>query len=189
MQEFEKPTLMSWRSTFNLIKELSGYIFARSQKKLVDVEVVEEALLLRAWVLHIAVMVSRVLYPLLGVAYWQKAYKNTEERDDINHEFVRDSENIIKFATCVMIVVGVVLDILIWRKRKLANILFLYEIIYCFVYGFVPLDFGHMSSVFQIMILSCNYMIYSCDFGNNVIVNFLACPIITLGIFPFVFKD
>ena len=69
------------------------------------------------------IMFSRVAYPLLGIAYWQKAFDTMHEREQdssseygsLNHDFVSATETYVKVTIYVLIVPGIVLDIVAWK--------------------------------------------------------------------------
>ena len=73
-------------------------------------------------------MFSRIAYPILGIAYWQKAYEGVDDYDELNRDFVEKSEPILKMIMIVTIPFGVLLDILVWRRRHYAVWLFYYEL-------------------------------------------------------------
>ena len=68
-------------------------------------------------------MFSRVVYPLLGIAYWQKAYETKHEREQdtssdsesLNLDFISATETYVKVTIYVLIVPGIVLDIVAWK--------------------------------------------------------------------------
>ena len=64
-QEYDKPMKMNWREYLSLVKSLSKDLFKSN-----NVEVVDDALYTRAFIAHIVSMLSRVVYPLMGIAYW-----------------------------------------------------------------------------------------------------------------------
>ena len=66
---------------------------------------------------------SRVLYPIFGIAHWQRAYKNRHKNPDIDQERVDFLEPYVKGAIIAMVAIGVLLDILVWKKRKYARVL------------------------------------------------------------------
>ena len=37
-------------------------------------------------------MLSRLVFPIFGYAYWQKAYENEAMNDKINHDFIAYSK-------------------------------------------------------------------------------------------------
>ena len=37
-------------------------------------------------------MLTRIVYPIFGYSYWQKAYENEAKNDEINHDFIADSK-------------------------------------------------------------------------------------------------
>ena len=100
-------------------------------------------------------MFSRVVYPLLGIAYWQKAYedkhelahKATSDFDRINQEFVSATETYVKIAIYALIVLGVLLDIVVWKQRRFASWLLYYECVSFIVQGFVPFDYGNFRTL------------------------------------------
>ena len=56
-------------------------------------EKIKSILCTRAWLIHIILMFSRVAYPIMGIALWQKAYDkdNIEEIPDLNVDLAKDS--------------------------------------------------------------------------------------------------
>ena len=61
----------------------------------------------------------------------------------MRQDFVDETEAYVKFAIITLLPIGILLDVLIWRWRKLANVLLYYELVSSFVlHGFVPYDFG-----------------------------------------------
>ena len=141
LQEIDRPAKMSWREALKLGKNLSKDIF-RKKVAYKDIEAVEEALYMKAQLAHVVVMLGRVVYPLMGLAYWQKAYEKLDEREDINLEFVKSSESIVKIAVVTMIVLGVLLDMLVWKAREFAYLILYYEMFGVLIQGFVPYDLG-----------------------------------------------
>ena len=64
-------------------------------------------------------MASRVLWPILGIATWQKAYQseNLATIPDLNLSFIENSELTIKVCLGILCVIGVLLDIFIYKYR------------------------------------------------------------------------
>ena len=88
-------------------------------------------------------MFGRVLYPLLGIAFWQKGFEGLEDNDDVNHEFVKKCELPIKILVFVLIISGILIDIMVWRWRHLAKYIAYHDLIFLMVHGFVPLNYGN----------------------------------------------
>ena len=53
----------------------------------------------------------------------------------------------------VLIPLGVILDILIWRRRRLAKWLFYYELLSILSQGFVPFNFGDFQLIMLLMLM------------------------------------
>ena len=139
---------------------------------------VQESLYTKSWLIHIIMMFSRIVYPILGIAYWQKAYKGKDKLDEqlLNQDFVDKSEPVIKIILISLIPIGVLLDILICRRRHLANLLFYYEMISILLQGFVPFDFGDFGMIMLLMLMIQTYITVACDLSRNVI----CCTVISL---------
>ena len=152
-------------------------------------EVVDDALYTRALIAHLVSMSSRMVYPLIGIAYWQTAFENLEQRDDINHEFVESSKDILKYIVIVQIVLGVILDIVVLKARKYAHLIFYYETIQAIVQSFLPYDNGDNGRILQWLILAGMFSSYSCNLGKNMVGAFLTYIVITIFIWPLVFTD
>ena len=88
------------------------------------------------------VSISRVFYPLSGTSLWQEAYLTRDEIKNLDKNFVDSSEEAVKITILCFIAVGVFLDFLIWKKRKLAMSLMYYELVYMLLHGLVPYDYG-----------------------------------------------
>lgn len=112
-------------------------------------ENIQYSLYNKSWLIHIVMTFSRVVYPVLGIAHWQKAYNSRREYDNLNHEFIDKSEAVIKTIIIALIPVGVILDLLIWRYRHLANWVIYYEFVQILLQGFVPFQYGD----FQLLML------------------------------------
>ena len=103
--------------------------------------------------MHVVSMLSRIAYPVLGIAYWQRAYKDRENNPKLNQEFVNDSEFAVKTTILVMIILGLVLDVLIFKYRWMARYLVYYEVLSIFSQGFVPFNFGDFMNIFLLMLM------------------------------------
>ena len=136
-QEYDKPTKMNWREYLQLVKSLSKDLFKSNH-----VEVVDDALYMRALIAHMVVMLSRLAYPLIGIAYWQTAYDDIEQREDVDHKFVEISQHIVRRTVIVLIVLGVVLDIVVLKARKYAFIILYYEMIQVITHASLPYNRG-----------------------------------------------
>ena len=87
-------------------------------------------------------MLSRITFPLFGIAYWQKAYANKDKIEQLNHEFVENSESAMTIVMIVIITLGVLLNILAWRRRRFASYIFYLEIVFLIVQSLQPVNMG-----------------------------------------------
>lgn len=87
-------------------------------------------------------MLWRVLYALLGVAYWQKSYEDYLNNPKLDPDKVAQTETFVKVSLSVITVIGVLLDIACWRYRKLARLIIVFELVYLPFYALCPYDYG-----------------------------------------------
>ena len=76
-----------------------------------------------------------------------------EEYEELNRDFVEKSEPIIKIVLIALIPIGVLLDVLIWRRRQFANWLLYYELVSILLQGFVPFNFGDFQLIMLQMLM------------------------------------
>ena len=111
----------------------------------------ESQLYTKSWICHCIMMFSRVAYPILGIAYWQKAYKGRHEYEGINQEFVTQTEPFVKMFIILFIPLGIILDVMVWRCRSRANWIFYYELVSTLAQGLVPMNYGEFQLLFWFM--------------------------------------
>ena len=78
------------------------------------------------------------------MSVWQKAYKQQHQIEDLNTEFIESNEKIIKIAIIVAVVLGFLLNILVWFRIKYASWLLNFEILYLILLSFAPLKYGSL---------------------------------------------
>ena len=115
-------------------------------------------------------MVSRVAHSIMGQSYWQRAFKENTDDPSVNTEFVRKVEPYVVTVIGVLIFIGVILDIIVWRWRYLAKWLFYLELLNRFVLGgFCPFDYGGFRTlIFQMLNIS-NFVCFVTNPGPNII--------------------
>ena len=96
-------------------------------------QIIESGLQTKTWVIHSATMISRIVSSSLGKSFWQKAFEGSEEHITLRQDFSNQIEPYIKFAIIAMLSLGIILDILIWRRRKFANLVLYYELVVCLI--------------------------------------------------------
>ena len=98
----------------------------------------------RAWFMHLVMNLSRLIYPILNVSTWQKAYRQQHQIENLNTEFSEKNEQIIKIAIMVAVVMGFLLNILVWFRNKYASWLLNFEILYLILVSFAPINYGSL---------------------------------------------
>ena len=98
-------------------------------------------------------MFTRVVYPIFGNAYWQKAYKDYQQDDAINHEWVEQNKNTVQAILISTIPIGILLDVVCYRYRHLSRWLIYYELVVIFLQGFVPFNFGDFKGLIILMLM------------------------------------
>ena len=66
---------------------------------------------------------------------------------DLNSEFVQDTELPVKICLYVMLFLGTVLDIVIWKYRKYASLIIYFELVTACINAFLPLNYGDMANL------------------------------------------
>ena len=150
------------KETFNffiqqLKNSLRGNITYRE-----DQRIVERGMLTKAWVLQTCATLIRCVFALAGMASWQVAYENYKDNPMVNQEFVTYSEKIIKPLMVCMIIIGLTLNIIVWRYRHLAVLLLYYELAMFTIMSLIPYELNkslhyNMGSIFIIMMVECRY--------------------------------
>ena len=87
-----------------------------------------------------------------------------------------------------LIPLGVLLDLLVWRRRHLAGWLIYYESLSIFVQGFVPFNFGDFQGLILIMVMIMASLNVLCDTGPAIIVSSLSVFIVESTCYSLVLK-
>ena len=125
----------------------------------------------KAWVTHLILMLSRVVFPIFGIAYWQKAFNERVQNNitELNEDFIDKSENAIKIGIWIIIVLGVLLDIICWKYRYLSKLILYYELFSILWQGFVPFDYFSTMNMIYIMLFTQTFIAVAVDMSPNVI--------------------
>jgi len=142
---------------------------------------IEANLYTKSWVIHSVMMSSRVVYPLLGISYWQKTYRTRAERENIDQEFIDKTEEYVKALIIVLIPLGVILDLICWRRRNLSWMLFYYELVSTVVQGFVPFDQGDYQGLVLMLLLLSNFIAVASHVAPHMIWSLLTLLFIEFG--------
>ena len=169
----------------NLFKAIFNRSSYRKQK-----QSLESGLATKAWVIHILIQTSsRVIYPLLGVAYWQEAYAAKKIPSYADKEFVLSSKDFVQTSMIVLTVLSVLLDLAAWRFKSLRKLIYYFELVYSFVYALLPLDIGNMHVVFIMIYSMYLFTVFSSTLGVDIIAATIAQFIVDFLIKPYLYVE
>ena len=108
----------------------------------------------------------------------------------MNLDFVERSQSAIKVAIIALIPMGVILDLLVWRWRHLANYLIYFELINMLIQALVPLNYGDFRNLVHIMVMALSWFGASCYVGLAGIIGYTITSLIILfGLMPLVYHE
>ena len=172
--------ISSVRVTFTFSAQLFKDTFRRSGlfKEKEEMKIIKNSMMTKAWVTHLILMLSRVVFPVFGIAYWQKAFNERVQNNitELNENFIEKSEDTIKIGIWIMIVLGVLLDIMCWKYRQLSKLILYYELFSILWQGFVPFDYFSTMNIIYLMQFTLTFITVAVDMGPSVI----ACTICLL---------
>ena len=89
----------------------------------------EEKLITKAWLVHCFMNVTRIVGFATNTSYWQKAYDVDKFPEGVDEAFVDRTQSTVQAIYLCVIVLGPILDIVVWRKRQLGELLFYFELV------------------------------------------------------------
>ena len=105
----------------------------------------------------------------------------------MNEDFIKDTETTIEYAIVAVIALGVILTILIYKFRKLANLIIYFEFVYLVLSCFKPYYFGHAIHRMAVYELFKIFTLYSCKMRSNIIAVALVSMFLHLWLFPYIY--
>ena len=87
-------------------------------------------------------MVARVVWPLLGVSFWQIAFRERHKNDFLDQEVIDLTEYPVKCICIAMIPLGVMVNICGWYSSRLTNLITVYELLWIITAMLVPFNYG-----------------------------------------------
>lgn len=140
----------------------------------------QDSLKTKAWLIHCLFMTTRIIIQLTGISYWQTiSAEDDSENENSGANFKEDFDSVLKptfwFLTCI----GVLLDILTWHRKKVANCLLYYEILILIAESSVPTfkdEFG--KSLLMVLRTLLNYICLACELRISIIVSLIASALI-----------
>lgn len=110
-----------------------------------------------------------------GLSHWCQAY---EREIDVVSDAAFEHEMPVTVILVTLLVIGVFLNILCWRRRNITQILIHYELIYNSALTLVPYDYGDITSFVVFYWTFCVFMYASCS-SNSSVIDILSCTIFT----------
>lgn len=147
----------------------------------------EASLWTKSWLIHCLCMFSRVVYPILGMSYWQLAYEKPNAKVDV--EYAKKLQLPVTICAVTLVVIGVLLDILIWRKRKFARLLIYYELLSISLQSLVPLDLGDFESMTLLMVLTNTFIWVGCYPRANIFACIATLLFVEFVTFPMMYQQ
>ena len=129
------------------IKQLLKETFYKGGPYEEEMKVLEGGLRTKSWIIHITLMLSRVVFSSLGQSYWQKGFETRKDNPTVRQDVVDSIETYLKTTIIVMIGIGIVLDFIVWKWRKVANVLIYYELFSFMIQSCVPFDYGNFDQL------------------------------------------
>ena len=124
----------------------------------------------------------------MGTSYWQKAYEERENIENLNQEFVEKTEDIVTAMMWIMIVLGVILDLLICKFSSLNKIIIYFELIMTIIYSMVPFEYGGVANIGNVLNTIMTAYAYSNHTRRNFVAVLLTTAIIQFNILPILYN-
>ena len=84
---------------------------------------------------------------------------------------------------------GVLIDVIIWRKRKVARYLIYYELLSTLVQCMIPLDMGDFESFVLMMLITNIFIWVGCDPRSNIILCIVTTLFVEFVQFPIMYQE
>ena len=95
----------------------------------------------------------------------------------------------VKTVIIVLIPIGVLLDILVWRRRHFAIWIYYYELLSLLNQHFVPFDYGDFANLMLLMAMLMSFILHSCDLSRNIISCTIVSLVMMFGPNPIIYKE
>ena len=182
----QKPTCCSFmRQGFDLMKETvspSGPVKTQMNK-------LEEVLQTRAMICHCVFTATRVLYPLLGIAYWQKGRENLEQLPKVNIDFLGAHLDSLQAVMIAWIAVGVLIDALSFAWWPITKAIFYYECTGLILNSFFPLDMGDFGELIMYAIMLIITIATYVQLRLCLLAIIATAATISFGVYPIVYSQ
>ena len=121
----------------------------------------EEKLITKSWVCHCILSALRLVFTISTTPYYKTVYKPENLHEEIDVDFVQDSKDTVQTLRVCASLLGLVLDIVVWRRRQYGLLIYPLEIIALMLMGLMPFDFGFFGDIMPMMIFSFAYLLFA----------------------------
>ena len=106
--------------------------------------------------------------------YHKTVYEAETFPENINEDFVQDSKETVQTLIICLSLVGLVLDIVVWRKSQFGLLIYPLEVIMLLSIGLMPLEFGFLGDIVGMMAASFIYLVYAVPTKINTVIGILS---------------
>ena len=103
----------------------------------------EEKLLTKSWVCHCLQAATRLVLTASGTPYHKTAYEAEKFPEKINEDFVQDSKDTVQTLIVCFSLLGLILDIVVWRRSKFGSLIYPLEVLMLIAIELMPVDYGN----------------------------------------------
>ena len=149
-------------------------------------ESMQVGLATRAQLFHWILSLLRVFILISGNSLWKDSFDKIE---DLNMDFVKQTQDVIKFSLVTMAILGLILDLVICRYNMLAKWLIYFELITAALNSFLPFESGNLTWLIPSATALLLHVGYSCEQGSNTIAITVSYTFITMIIHPILYNQ
>ena len=129
---------MNMKETLFFIMQLIKDTFSAGGSYRKEMQKLEVSLGTRAWLTFSILSLTRVVYFISGIAIYQTVEDDNAKIEGLNEDFVRKTETTVKYAIIVMLVLGVLSNVVIYRYRRCAKWIIYYELVFLILTSLIP---------------------------------------------------
>ena len=126
----------------------------------------------RAWVIHSLKNAIMILLAIFGDASWEVNPNSlddaTKQCIDFNEEFANTVAFMAKTTIYIMLCLGLILDLICWRYRKVSSLLFYFENALMIVVSLLPSNFNKHFLGITMRLLFC-VVAFACQARGSII--------------------
>ena len=114
--------------------------------------------------LHLLLNLARIVMSCFGIAYWQRAYADSTEKEDLfDQKVIELTQDAQKVGAYILIIAGFILDLVSCYRARIKRFIFHFELVLLLVQGLIPYEYGG----FTVEIISVYTVLIFAVFGNE----------------------